>query len=341
MNFKKFATPIVLLVLAAALWFARGGPGTSGPSSQATRTAVPDSTHLEPTSTKPAQATPRVDHPAAQNTSEESSTVTLADRLESSRDYWALGNDLMLQAKAGDGQAQYYLYRVLEYCRDRAGFFLMKGNRVLPLDEALAGAAQRNIPQQFAQLAIDRCHEFLSHDPAILGSEDHWLLLAVKNGVPEAQADAASKMITYDVLNKTDRPRDEPVKGYERKLPIDATPESLFREAIKSKSPRVLAAISNVLPVIGPDSPDLKTERFALMLLACERGYDCTSNAEWVQASCSFNPQCAGYSDPTQHVMEAAGANWPAVQQRAAELGEKIDAGAWDDLGLTSEALED
>jgi hypothetical protein len=341
MNFKIPAMAIVLIALAAILWFAREGLGSSEPFSHVAHSGASDSAPRKPTSIKPAQTTRGSDHSAAQKMSDESPAVSLADRLESSHDYWAFGNELMIQSNAGDAQAQYYLYRVLEYCRDRAGFFLTKGSRVLALDEAQEYAARRSIPQEFVQLAFDRCHDFLSHDSSVLGTEDHWLSLAAKSGVPEAQADAALKLITYEAMKDIAKERGEPVPGYERRLPLDVTPESLLREAIKTRSPHVLARISDALPVIGRDTAELDTERYALLLLACERGYDCSSNAEWVQASCSFNQHCAGYSDPTQRVMEASGANWPAVQQRAAELGEKIDAGAWDDLGLTSEALED
>ncbi len=340
-KFVALGVTVVALVSFYVMW--RLGLSEPPSSSEVQRGSAQKTSQGETTASS-GNAAPKVGAPSDSSTAEQSGqpTSTLSERLKTSTDYWEFANQLLGAAQSGEPESQYYLFRVLEYCRDRGSFFLKKGTKVLTPDEVLQYAARRTIPQHFAQVAFDRCHEFLTDDSDGIGSEDKWLASAAKAGVPEAQADAAMKLIIFRQAKGMTDSGGEALPGYESKLPIDETPESLLREAIKSRSPHVLARIADALPAIGnPNSPDLDTERYALLLLACERGYDCTSDAEWVQASCGFNPHCSAYSDSTQRVMELAGSSWPAVQERAVELGQKIDVGAWDDLGLTSEALED
>jgi hypothetical protein len=79
----------------------------------------------------------------------------------------------------------------------------------------------------------------------------------------------------------------------------------------------------------------------AWLLVACQRGYDCSSKSEWLMMSCTYTQQCASYANPTDFVRDAAGDDWPDVQQRAREIADSIDAGRWNELGLSAVKNDD
>jgi hypothetical protein len=95
-----------------------------------------------------------------------------------------------------------------------------------------------------------------------------------------------------------------------------------------------MARISDAVMLLNGESESSDIDRLAWLLVACERGYDCTSNAEWVMFSCGYSPLCMSYTDASSLVMSWAGNNWHRVQHRATELNERIDAGQWAKLGI-------
>lgn len=118
---------------------------------------------------------------------------------------------------------------------------------------------------------------------------------------------------------------------------MDADPRQLLYAAVQSKEPEVLYDIGEPYPALSPGDPDGNVVRFAWILLACERGLDCTANAEWVKYDCfPQNTTCNSASDPSDYVRSLAGNQWPEVEQRAREIGAELDQGNWDKLGLGS-----
>jgi hypothetical protein len=99
--------------------------------------------------------------------------------------------------------------------------------------------------------------------------------------------------------------------------------------------------LSDAISLLGRSDEQTDKERLAWLLLACERGIDCTSNAAWVRTACGFSSHCLSYSDQTDLVRELSEESWTDVQQRALELQKQIDQGGWDDLGLTSQLLRE
>jgi len=112
------------------------------------------------------------------------------------------------------------------------------------------------------------------------------------------------------------------------------SPEELLQAAVKSRSPEVMARISDAVVLLYGENESSDIDRLAWLLVACDRGYDCTSNAEWVMFSCGYSSNCMSYTDPWSLVMSWAGDKWHSVQHRATELNERIDAGQWTRLGL-------
>ena len=105
-----------------------------------------------------------------------------------------------------------------------------------------------------------------------------------------------------------------------------------MRTAVQSRDPEALFTIGWAQGFLNQSSSDKIVNRLAWIYVACERGYDCSSNADWVVLGCSG---CDAGS-PDNLMMTIAGGNWPNVQQRAQEINAKLDAGQWSELGLGS-----
>jgi hypothetical protein len=109
----------------------------------------------------------------------------------------------------------------------------------------------------------------------------------------------------------------------------DTDPKEFMQAAVQSGDPEVLLNIGSAQSILNP-SKEGNTEYLAWMLVACERGLDCSANADWVNISC----RSCDTSSPVNLVRSRAGNAWPNVQQRAQDISAKLDAGLWSDLGL-------
>jgi len=90
--------------------------------------------------------------------------------------------------------------------------------------------------------------------------------------------------------------------------------------------------------LLDPTNSDTNTSRFAWWLIACQRGFDCYADSDWVKNSCAGDPECASVSDPSDLVRILARDQWPDVQQRAQEISAKLDGGKWNELGIGPES---
>jgi hypothetical protein len=246
--------------------------------------------------------------------------------------YWQFANDALSAANAGDADAQFYLSKALEYCAEHNSMYFQRKGKPIGLDEGLQYAVQRHLPIEIAQAAYDRCHEFLDRDSSGLGSAAAWLARATSAGQPLAQGESASKILIQELRQDFVRAGGLPT-GDAPDMEGDA--RELFRSAVQSREPEVLFRIGEAQPLLDPANTDSNTNRFAWWLLACQSGFDCTANAEWVKNSCANAPQCvASANGPSDIVRILAGDKWPEVEQRAHDLSISLDEGKWGDLKL-------
>jgi hypothetical protein len=253
---------------------------------------------------------------------------------DQSRNYWLLANRILAAAKSGNSDAQYYLSRSIEYCREKNGFFFSHRGQQLSLEEGLQYAVKRNLPIEIAREVYDKCHDFTVNDQSVLGDPSDWLAKATASGQSLAESTTAEKMLissSQEMLSRASGVA-KPDPG----APIGAglNPADLLRSAVESDDPEVFFTIGEMLPLLFSTNTDTTVDRLAWMLLACERGFDCTANADWVKLSCGSTTACASATAPTDVVQSFSGNNWPAVQQRASDMSAKIAAGKWDQLGI-------
>ena len=256
--------------------------------------------------------------------------------LQHSHDYWDYAKSILPAAQVGDREAQFYLSRVLERCRSDSRMFLQRQGRPLTEDESLQLAAQRNLPIELVQQAYERCHRFQEDGTGEFGDATEWLGRATLAGQPVAQATTAIRIL---LQRATDRLAKAAGTAPANTIAVSRDtagmdPRELLRDAVESNDPEVLFKIGEADALLHPSTGgDNNTERNAWWLVACERGFDCSPNSDWVKSICYIDPQCASIG-PSEIIEYVSGADWPRVQQRAEELKSKLDAGQWDDLGL-------
>ncbi len=258
--------------------------------------------------------------------------------LASSRDYWNYALAILPAANAGNADAQFYLWKVIDFCGHPYNRWFedaSKPGRLMTLDDAMQEAASQNAALDIVQVMWDRCHRLRELDSGILGNKMDWLSQATKAGQPIAQATTArlrmlqdqAKQLVNAGATSTQKTAQPPIAGA-----LD--PRQLLRDAVASKDPAVLYEIASVQALLHRTDSRAQNgiNYVAWLYVACQRGLDCSSNADWVRLSC--NPRISNCEGGTATLMNMAGDNWPAVEQRAQEINTLLDAGRWDELGI-------
>ena len=248
-----------------------------------------------------------------------------------SRDYWALAQGLLRAAKAGDADAQFYLYRTLDYCDTNNRFYFIRPGKVRTLDEARSWAAERNLPRDEALSVYERCNRFLNRDASGFGASAEWLAQATNLGQPDAQSTTAEKALVQEELNKVSRAGG--VLPVTKPISPNASPRQLLSYALQSGDPYAMWVIGEVQGMLNRSGTD-KAEGLAWWLAACHRGYDCSTTADWVVAMCRTNITCTVGNNGEDVIQALAGDKWSAVQQRAEVINDELNAGNWKALGF-------
>jgi hypothetical protein len=233
-----------------------------------------------------------------------------------SNNYWDYARQILPAAKAGNADAQLYLWKVLDYCENSYdGYFKRRS-----LDAGLRFAAEIHAPMETVQLIYDRCHE-LADRANELGNAMDWLARATASGQPVAQAVTAVLRLNQEMMKQYLKAGAAPTP-LTAAPPIGGTadPQDLLRAAVESRDPEVLFAIGGVQGILNPSQSvsDKVISQVAWRYVACQRGLDCPANGEGSIAE----------------LIATAKDNWPAAQQLAQEINAKLDAGQWDELGL-------
>jgi hypothetical protein len=310
----------VLAVAASLYLWVRGAAQPTPPPTVASTGSVEYRRPVEPLVSLPKKAPPPLDY---------------RRKLADSSNYWDLAHEILPSAKAGDRDAQFFLSRVLERCAMDNKMFFRRRGQTLTLDAALQWAAERKLSIDVVQSTYDHCHEFLEGDASKFGDPTEWLAGATDAGQPLAQATTASKLLMKNsmVLGAASAG----VATEQLSLPqvkSEADPRDLLRAAVASRDPEVLFTIGELQGLLNPANMNDTTDQYAWWLVACQRGFDCSANGEWMRNCANLDADCASAGGPSEAVQRFAGDQWPEVQQRASEISEKLDAGRWSDLGL-------
>ena len=248
--------------------------------------------------------------------------------------YYDFVRKAITAAKEGNPEAQFYVSEALGYCKEYYGRYFPKPAPDLPepsLEEQI-GKFQAKMPQfiPIMRSAYTRCHDLMENDVAQWGTREDWLAKATDAGLPAAEARAAGLLLV-------DKQFHEPpsIKSQEE------DPRALLRSALETKDPTALMVAASFLPSIDQlNNPRLndaqaQAERsenmLAWWLLACNSGYDCSTNGPWFVSICGSDLKCQPGTNAVDYIHQAAQNEHYAddLDERAKKLEAKVDAGDW------------
>jgi hypothetical protein len=267
-----------------------------------------------------------------------------------SKDWWALAEEALPRAKAGEPGAQYLIWVIHEDCHSPLSAYLTdyKSRKALNLDEALQKAALNNRPADKVAEFYSRCHKFFTDATAgeaggldwiadstpEFGNPLDWLERSAAGGYAPAQAN----LVHYRFLQDGDIAYEKAGTGPQvlTRVPLiggdKLDSHALLQVAIKSGDPEVMKEIGDLQNLLSPSQSrqDRTTLMFAWRYVSCQRGADCSFWGDPVTVGCEANDtHCTPV--PSQWLM-AVHNDWNPIAQKAAEINSALDNQQWDQL---------
>jgi hypothetical protein len=334
MKTVKVAMGVAVTIAAgAAAYFALRG-GTAEPNSMPQPVAAKNSLSFAPFANHD-------NSPPQANNSRPSVTASprpYRERFAKATSYYDFVRDALPAAKAGDPEAQFYVSEALGYCEQGySKWFLKRPAPDLPAPslEEMIGKLPPHLHGVLRNV-YGKCHDLMENNAAQWGTQEDWLAKATDAGLPAAQARAANMLLVNEEFH-------EP-PGIHSK---EQDPRTLLRSALQAKDPTALLVAGSILNSMdemkNPRTNDVQLQetrienRLAWWLLACSRGYDCSENGLWFGEVCASDAtRCLpDHPDAVEYIHRvAADRHYSDLDQMAASLMAKVDAGAWNELGL-------
>jgi hypothetical protein len=84
----------------------------------------------------------------------------------------------------------------------------------------------------------------------------------------------------------------------------------------------------------GDDQAAIDRNQWVWLLAACQRGYDCGPNSDWVRMRCSHDNACQPFESVSDIVRRITGPKFDSIVTRAGEINDHIDRGDYENLGI-------
>lgn len=264
-------------------------------------------------------------------TMEPALTRSLAERFKRETDYLALATSIIVDAQAGNADAQYYLSEILRYCTVEYRTYFKTRGPDRSLEDAQAHAnSTYGLSAKIAGEVYHRCFDLVARTaPNRFGTRDEWVARAAENGQPLAQLARARDVLVESRFGSTkDVPDPQPAPRSQMKEEAIR----LLGEALRaSKDAEVLWKASDLLQAYAGEGTDMTDETWAWRLAACQRGYDCSESAEWIGFMCRHGTNCESATG-LDLIKTATGDHFNAVADTAAQINRIIDQEDWDQL---------
>ncbi len=233
-------------------------------------------------------------------------------------------------ARGGDSDAQYYLGRALGVCDDSRPTFHFNSQEI-GLDEALSRYSFGQNSARRIEAVYERCHdlEAVGNQAKLFGNPGDWIKSAADQGNPAAESDEALKGFAAIQSSAMGLPRADDLNALTKS---DVDSRSLLLAAVQTKDPEALFNVGLAQGYLNNFNSDTTKNELAWWLVACQRGLPCDGNSEF-QLDVSLNDGLSGLSGP-ELICAMAGKDCQDAERRAREINEKLDAGAWSQLGL-------
>lgn len=245
---------------------------------------------------------------------------------------------LLKAARTGDRDAQFGIAKIMRSCPN----FTHKDGTRMSFEEAIIPFRRYGSRTDLDDVHRDfeRCSRMW--EAKDIGTAGEWLALATRAEQPQAMALTAGDLLwkmSSEVRFRNALPgvNPEPV-ATDPALDTTLDPRKLLLEALTSNNPDVYYAIAQSSLFLFPGNPDVHTLYYSWMLVACQRGLDCSKTSDVAAYTCAHRVGvCDAFKDPSDYVLWIAAngnADISLVETRAAEINAKLDAGQFDDLGL-------
>jgi hypothetical protein len=222
------------------------------------------------------------------------SAPTLNERFHKSKDYAHFVAEIRPVASAGNLAAQYLTAKALRWCAQTMHLYFIKPNgEIRTLEEAQARFATRpiGITQQDLGTIYSRCQVFLE-SPELRNSTDswnEWLNKSADGGYPAAIAQRAANLESQLILESHGSLPHE-----DRGVDAEAQAKELALSAAESGDPEAIFLMSDWVRTGDRTEDETAILMSAWKILACQQGYDCGPNSDWMLSACNWDPQCVG-----------------------------------------------
>jgi hypothetical protein len=248
----------------------------------------------------------------------------IRSRFNESNDYLAFAASVHEAAQQGDGAAQYYLHRALNYCESTYGYFfivhLPRGEvRHRTLEEAQQLTA--NNPLFTLDDVRDmqgRCEKLMSVTPPPYGTSQEWLDAGAWSNYPLSIVTIAARK-SIETLQSS--------SAEERRVGGSRIRQIVI-QALGSKDPEVIVRVGDVAAnLAGKDRRAAAKQQWIWAMAACGGDEACPALKESIQYLCRADPQCQPFETPVDIIRRHSGNDFDEIERRARELRDKIDAG--------------
>ena len=248
----------------------------------------------------------------------------------SSKNYLEFARAAIGPAKAGNADAAFYLGKALSFCDVRYRELFFHNYHEVSLEEALALHPADQRSASIARSVYQQCHDLsaVKNRETEFGKAGEWIKSAASQGQPGAQSIEAINALQQKIFAST-------AEADKSTSNDNGDPLALLQTAVESKDPEALIAAGYAQGLINQSFSDKMLNQFAWWLVGCNRGMDCSINSNFMQQICQTN-FCLDDLPARDTICMLAGSDCQAIEQRAQAIEDKIDAGAWDQLGFQS-----
>jgi hypothetical protein len=283
---RRASLLLVIMALSCVISFIAWKTFETPSSANKARSARRSSTTVEPTKERSKEST------SATSSVSPASATTLNQRFRDAKDYAHFVAEIRPLATAGNAEAQYLTAKALKWCAQTMNLYFIRPNgEVHTLEEVQARFAARPVgisEQELATIYL-RCQGFLDN-PELrksTNSWNEWLDKSADAGYPAAIAQRAANLenqLTLELHSSL---------PHEDQGVAEAQAKELALSAAESGDPDAIFLMSDWVSTGNRTDDETATLIGAWKILACQKGYDCGPNSDWIMSACSSNPQCA------------------------------------------------
>jgi hypothetical protein len=312
-------------IIAVALWVNFSGQSKPSLASSARRspTAVERVQAESPMATLPVA----ISYPPSPTPAK----PTLRQRFRGAKDYAQLVKEIGPAAADGNAEAQYVTAEALRWCAQELKVrFIRPNGQVRTLDQVQARRAMQpaGLSQEELTTIYTRCQGFLEN-PQLLkntGSWEQWLDKAVSVNYPAAMAEKA-RLLEGEIMlaSVSQLPRDQQPHDQSAAVTEDEVRDLALR-AVRSGDPDAIFDMSEWVRAGDRTTEEDATLISAWQMLACQKGYDCGPNSDFMKFRCDWDPQCSDRDSYVEYFQRHLGTEYDDALGLAKTIEQAIAA---------------